>query len=194
MKKYRNLHNTQKFLVLGALCVIMLGGVSVFLLEKFNIINLFATNNPSVSSGAHTTSKAESAQEDFTGGNDRTVNQTNKNEGVVKDTGGEVSNIPPQSQWLVSSDKLITLYTTYKDSILKKGDAISGASSLPKIYFRLIDDVSGVIAQGTLTVIDGKFAGSFDFSTSGTNGRLDVFQASSDGVESSNIMVPVRFR
>jgi len=174
----------------------LLSFVILFMLVKTKVITLHSKNSSTAipETEAKTTSTAPSAQENFTGGDDRKGTSNNPNEGTVSDASGNSPSTPPQSQWVKSADGSITLYAPAKDATLTSGDSLSGASSLERVSFRLIDDVSGVIAQGSLSVVNGKFSGKFSFSTTGTSGRLDVFSASSDGVESSNIEIPIRYR
>lgn len=182
----------RKKLILAGL-VIAAVSLIIGLLETSGKINLIGKQQP-LGDDAHTTSSVPSAQADFTGGNDRQPASSDRNEGIVTDNDGQVSNTPPASQWTKSPDGQITVYSPAQNSILKKGDSLSGESRLQVVSFRLIDDVSGVIAQGSLSVVGGKFSGTFDFSTTATNGRLDVFYMSDDGVEKSNLEVAVRFK
>lgn len=177
-----------------AAVVIVVSILVVFTLEKFGVTNFYSVKPQTVETDdAKTTSTAPSAQEDFTDGSNREISRNEKNEGQVQDTSGNVASIPSQDQWSVSPNGAITVYSPAKSSIIKSGDLLSGSSSLPKVYYRLIDNVSGVIAQGSLSVINGKFSGNFNFTTTGTSGRLDIYNADADGVESSNIEIPIRF-
>lgn len=183
----------KQLLLFGAL--ILIGGLVVLFLEKRQIIDLYSKEPTAVNpSDAKTTSSAPTAQEDFTGGDERLIPENKKNEGTVQDTGGTASNNVDDSLWTNSADNMITVYSPAKNALVTNGSVLSGESKLPKVYFRLIDDVSGVISRGSLNVVNGKFSGTFDFSTTGTNGRLDIFNSASDGVESSNVEIPVRFK
>jgi hypothetical protein len=177
------------FLIAGAGLALL---VLLFVLEITHVINLYSKKQP-VATDAKTTSTAPTAQEDFTEGGERPIARSDKTEGIIQDTGGTAPSTD-QAQWSSSSDGAITVYMPAKNDLITSGGTLSGASNLSKVSFRLIDDVSGVIAQGSLTVVNGKFSGSFSFSTNGTNGRLDIFSAAPDGVESSNVEIPVRFR
>lgn len=168
-------------------------------LETSNTTNFFAkSNNKKVQNHqeekAKTTSDAPSAQEDFSEGTERDPNTTQAQEGTVVDNKGDISSIPPQNQWTTSASGVLTIYTPSKNSVLSNGNSITGKTTASNISFRLIDDISGVIAQGNLPVVKGNFAGTFNFSTEGTSGRLDVFTTDSQGVESNNVEIPVRFK
>lgn len=168
------------------------------LLETTNRVNLFPlsggdSSDKGLQDSAKTTSTLETAQNDFTGGTDRAPAQSNTNEGTVE-TNSSQSSVPDESQWSVSNSGLITVYSPSKNGLLSSGDALSGKSTLAKVSFRLIDNVTGVIIQGDLPVENGTFSGKFNFSTTATEGRLDIFSASPDGVEQNNVELPVRFK
>lgn len=142
------------------------------------------------------TSTAPTAQNDFSDGDDRRVPNHSKDEGseaIITDDQGNVESVPDKSTWTFSSSGEITLYLPAKNALISSGDKLSGQSTLKNVSFRLIDNVSGVIAQGQLNVVNGKFSGIFDFNTTATDGRLDVFGLKNDGVEFGNIEVPIRF-
>lgn len=143
---------------------------------------------------ANTTSTAATAQPDFNDGTEREAVVNNTNEGTVTDTSGNFSVDNGTEASLRSGDGKISLLVPTKDSIIRSSDAISGFSEYPAVSFRLIDDVSGVIARGELQVVDGKFSGEFNFSSNASRGRLDVFSANPDGTEESNLSVDIRFK
>lgn len=146
-------------------------------------------------SSAKTTSTLPTAQSDFSDGDNRKPSDNSSStEGTVKDTSGEIIVSIPEHLWSTSLSGLITVYSPIKNSLLRPGDTITGKATAPSVSFRLIDDVSGVIAEGRLTVNDGKFSGKFDFSTLGMEGRLDVFSTLSNGREENNIEIPVKFK
>lgn len=194
MPKYRSKTKTKRLLGLFLAALLLVALVAV--LEKKQIINLRGPDKKTTSADedAKTTSTAPSAQENFSGGGDRPVYSTDKNEGTVQDNSGNISSVPPKSQWIKSADSSITVYGPAKNSLVKNGESLSGSTSYSQVSFRLIDDISGVIAQGTLSVVNGRFSANINFSTTGTNGRLDVFGVKEDGTELSNIEIPVRFR
>lgn len=185
----------KKIFVPLILLVVAIGVFSA--LEASNKTHFFGDNHASEDKPkAQTTSDAPTAQEDFTGGDDRQPNtQTNTGgEGTVSSTNGNISSIPPQSEWTTSPSGAITVYSPAKNSLLTNGNTISGKATAAKVSFRLIDDVTGVIAQGELPVVNGNFSGKFNFSTTATSGRLDVFNTREDGVEINNVEIPIRFK
>ncbi len=142
---------------------------------------------------AQTTSKVPSAQNDFSSGSERSTATTDKIEGVVNDTEGRDIPETPSEQWTKSPDGSLVVHAPYSNKSLVAGDILSGASSGSRVSYRLIDNVSGQIAQGSLRVVDGKFSGVFEFSTKATEGQVDVFNQAPDGTETNNISIPVRF-
>lgn len=179
----------------GAIVFIVLAIVA---LEFGNIIDLYhphaATNmKPPV----QTTSTLPSAQSNFTNGDNdnnkdagNTLNE-NRSSATVSDTGGIPSS--DTSKPISSATGEITVYLPIKDATISSGQEISGTSSLPSVSYRLIDNVSGVIATGTLSVVNGNFSGKISFVTNATNGRLDIFGVKPDFTEFSNIEVPIRY-
>lgn len=176
------------FITVGVVLVLLIGA---FLIYKRG---QQAANESNQYPSAQTTSTAPTAQSNFSGGNDRPISDSNKNEGTVTDNEGNVGETPSQDQWTTSNSGQITIYMPAKDSVIKDGDKITGVSSLSTVNFRLIDDATGVIAEGRLNVVNGKFAGTFDFSTTATEGRIDVYSTRADGTEFSNIEIPIRFK
>jgi hypothetical protein len=146
-----------------------------------------------VSDNTETTSRQPSAQSTFTGAGKKEIVQSNSNEGVVTDTGGTISTLPPSSDWSSSTSGVITVYSPAKNSLLSSGQTLSGKSSAGRVSFRLMDSISGVIAQGSISVVNDKFSGTFSFATSAKDGRLDLFTTDSNGVESNGVEIPVRF-
>jgi len=185
------INNQKKFTLCKKLFIIasiLVGLALIFIaLEITDVIHFF--DKPV----SQTTSNEPSAQSDFNGGKERETIYSDKNEGVVKDTQGDVSTIPPESDWSSSTEGIISVYSPAKNSVLSSGKTLSGESTAGIISFRLTDNVSGMIAQGKISVINGKFSGVFDFKTTATEGRLDVFVADSNGIESSVVEIPVRF-
>lgn len=153
----------------------------------------FIIRDTNVDTTSQTTSEAPTAQSGFTEGDDREAGSTESNNAIVTDNNGDVGNTPDQNQWTTSPSGQITVYTPAQNATVKSGDKITGASKLSRVSFRLIDNINGEIAKGSISVVNGKFSGTFNFSTNANEGRLDVFGTNSDGTEFSNIEIPVRF-
>jgi len=176
-------------LVTTMVCIVAILATGYFIYDKDK-------TNEAMDSNAKTTSTAETAQSDFSGGNDRPIQEADneKGEAIISDNSGSISEIPNESNWTTSSSGEITLYAPSQNQLIENGYTISGKSTLPVISFRIIDDISGVISTGELSVVDGKYSGSISLSTSASGGRLDIFGTKEDGSEYSNIEVLVRFK
>jgi hypothetical protein len=150
-------------------------------------------------SPAQTTSTAPTAQSNYNGGSERptTTNSNTAANGAnntVTDNNGSSPTTTPSSSWSKSADgSSIVVYTPAANGLLTSGDSVSGTSTQPSVSFRLVDNLSGVIAEGKLTVVNGKFSGTFSFSTKATGGQVDIFNQAADGTESNNVAIPVRF-
>lgn len=201
MKTLKNLVKSKLFLVAAATILVVAGtGVA---LEKSGTTHFTSLSNkhlPKTSSDtskAQTTSKAPTAQSNYSGGNSgrqagNTLNE-NRGSGVVTDNEGVISSPPSQSTWTVSPTGQITVYSPAKNAVLTSGSIISGSSTLPIVSFRLIDNISGQISTGKISVVNGKFSGTASFNTNATMGELDIFGTKADATEFSNISIPVRF-
>lgn len=173
--------------------IVIISFLVLFALAAFAWVNLRSNDSPTVEK-AKTTSTAPSAQEDFTDGDNRQPVESSRNEGTLNDNNGTINQTPAQSQWTKSNDGNITVYSPSASGLLKSGSQLTGASHLNNVSFRLIDDVSGVIAQGSLKVTNGTYSGTFNFDTIASTGRLDVFTTNPDGSEASNVEVTIRFK
>ncbi len=197
MHKIRSSLHRHNRKLLVAIALVLIIFLVLFFMENKNIINLYDSKAPSEDETAQTTSTAPTAQDDFSAGNDRQPgNSINENDGSgeIVDNNGSIIAGTDTTDPIVSNTGQITLYTPKKNTIINSGVAVVGKSSLPTVSYRLIDSVSGVIAGGDLQVINGNFSGTLKFSTSATEGRLDIFAAHADGVEYSNIEIPLRLK
>lgn len=172
--------------------IILLGGIVIAIIERDHILDFLGVTK-STSDNTKTTSTEPSAQSDFTNGKERETTQTTKEEGTVTDSNGVIPTVAPKAEWSSSTDGVISVYSPAQNSILSNGQILSGESTANTVSFRLIDNISGLIAQGKIGVVNGKFSGIFNFETTGAEGRLDVFIADANGIESSIIEIPVRF-
>lgn len=145
---------------------------------------------------AHTTSTLPSAQENFTNATKRNVlqNDTTKNNVSVLDNKGAVQSTPQTPQWTVSKSGQITIYEPVNGQIISNNSLITGETTLPVVNYRILDDVSGMISQGQLSVVGGKFSASVNLSTNGAKGSIELYGADNSGKEFSNIRVPIRFK
>lgn len=193
----------KKFILIAIATVVVLGCLG-FAMEKNNVTHLTSISRKGPSKApvvdnpkAQTTSRAPTAQGDYSGGSSsrqagNTLNE-NRGSGIVTDNKGVVNTPSSQSTWTVSTSGEITVYTPAKDAVLTSGSIISGGSTLSVVSFRLIDNITGQISTGKISVVSGKFSGTATFNTNAKIGQLDIFATKADGTEFSNISIPVRF-
>jgi len=180
----------------------LLYGTLLVLATTLVLIGLYFYNNNSEEQRtnseqqeAKTTSTIPSAQEDFSSDSDRKAAERNeKGQASVNDAEGVLSELPSESQWVTSSNGEITVYGPAIDSLIISGASIIGESSLDQVNFRIIDSISGVLSQGSLQVVNGKFAGSLVFETNATKGRLDLYASKEDGSEYANVEIPILYK
>lgn len=197
--EYKNTNRKQKKYIIQS--AIVVGLVFVFSVWFFVFANSETTSNSESTQGpiAVTTSELESAQNDFIAvneGDDEKTPSTVVHSGgatVVDNNGIFTNESTGQSTWSTSSTGEITVYTPTQDSRFVSGSVIEGRTVLDEVNFRIIDDNTGVISQGVITAVDGRFSGTASFSTSGQNGRIDVFGIQSDGVEFSNVEIDISY-
>lgn len=144
---------------------------------------------------AVTTSKAVTAQNDYTSGEKHAVvSNTGSNTGGAIDTHGQDAQQSSGAQPVAGSSGSITLYQPAPGSTLRSGEVLSGEAKVPKVNYRLVDDEVGVIAQGQLDVVNGKYSGKLQFKSQGTTGKLDVFSFDpTTGAEVNNVEVKVNY-
>ena len=186
---------TKKRVIIFVASIVVIGA-SLAVLEKTHIINLYEKPPKGVDDGAQTTSTTPTAQSDYSDGDQRAVGNTepeNKGNGIVEDKKGTTSSETDPSTWTTSSTKEIVVHSPSKNKTVTSGTEISGTSTLTKVNFRLIDEVSGEIAQGQISVVNGKFSGTLNFTTSASTGRLDFYGTKADGREFSNVEIPLKF-
>lgn len=135
-------------------------------------------NNSSAGSSTQKTNDTSNSSRTIGGGND---------------TGGSSVANTPESQWVISKSGNITVKQPVANSKIASGATLSGSAKVDKVSFRLIDDKTGVIAQGTLSVVNGNFSGSLNFTPNSSTGRLDVFSTDAQGVELNEVQIAVSF-
>lgn len=93
-----------------------------------------------------------------------------------------------------SGDGRTTVYSPNDGSTITDGTVISGNTENESVFYRIIDNQSGVIGEGPLTVkSNGDFSGTVSISSSGSEGRLDIYSKDDVGREISEVYIDVRF-
>ena len=165
--------------------------IAIIIAISIIIISCFFKDKEAPSK-TETTSREPSAQSNFKNGQERQVLSSDKYEGSITNNSEYNNKITEKSDWSISKDDAITVYSPLKDSLFSSGDIVAGESTYEYVTLRLIDNISGVITEGRITCNDGKFSGKINFNTSAALGRLDIFFTDINGVESSTIEIPIR--
>ena len=182
--KNKNNIKHKKALIIGLIILAMLiAGVVLAI--------VFSKKNSDDS--AHTTSTAPAAQSNYTNGDSRenASSSTTTQGGATDNHGQSSSSSVDQTTWKTSDSGVITLKRPVSGSALKLGDELSGAAALDKIQYRLVDNAVGVIAQGSLSVVNGDFSGTLQFHAQSKTGLLVVFSFDSQGREINRVEIPV---
>lgn len=176
-----SLRNKKVIAGLAALTLLVVGGVLYY---------RHATRFDDVAS----TSTAPTAQTDYDQGEKRNSNSSGSvNQGGAVDTGG--TDVPTNVAGVSSASGLITVKSPAKDTVVATGSLLSGtANGLENVQYRVVDNTAGVIAQGTLKVVNGAFSGKFEFSPKGDTGKIDVFSLDPMGSEVNYVELAVRFK
>lgn len=180
-------------IILLLLVAVGLGFTAYFLFLKPDNATI---DDDNVEGSGITTSLQPTAQNEFEDGNDRNpVEPENEQPGtaIIIDNGGQITTELPEENWTYSDSGEITLYTPTTDDKLISGATVEGRSTLNVVNFRLIDNLTGVIAKGQISVKNGFFSGTLKFDTTASEGRLDLFGASIEGTEYSNIEIGINF-
>lgn len=185
----------KRLIFLFVLLVIILACVSfMYIRSNNNSDNKKTEHSNTDQANATTTSDQPSAQNNYSGGDQRDPGNTiseNRGTADVTDTGQPNNN---ETGGLTSSSGEITVFSPISNSVVGYNFTLSGKSSLSKISYRIIDNVSGMIATGELKTINNGFSGKINVKTTATEGRLDIFATKDDSTEYSNIEIPVRFQ
>lgn len=113
---------------------------------------------------------------------------TTRSIGGANDTNGSGSSSTPASQWTTSQSGEITVKQPVANDTIQDGAVLSGSAKVGQVYFNLIDDQVGVIAQGSLNVVNGDFSGTLHFTPHSTSGRLDIYSTTTPGGPELNLV------
>jgi len=122
------------------------------------------------------------------------ASNTGRSIGGGTDTKGRATASTSPSQWITAKSGDITVKQPPANAALQSGDVLSGTAKVGTVNFRLTDNSVGVISEGTLQVVSGKFSGKLGFTAHSSSGRLDVFSTNSQGVELNEIQIAVSFK
>jgi len=152
---------------------------------------LFHQNKP-VSNTSQTTNSNNSSTTDST---THTQSASSGSQGGAIDTGGTTTvTDAPQAGWTAATSGNIVVHSPANNSLLSTGDTIYGTALTDIVNYKLVDNDSGVIAQGQLSVVNGTFSGILMFRPSSNAGILKIFSYNqSTGAEENRVEITVRF-
>jgi hypothetical protein len=186
MNKQHRRSGAEKLLLGLLVIVIAVGGVLLWVRhhDKKNL-NL-ATSKSSQNPVKGATSKPTPHQA-------TTTNSNPTGQGGVVDKNGQTSgSLPPSSQWVASASGNITLQQPSPNTTVKSGDTLSGLAKVSSVQFILTDNSVGLIAQGNLNVVNGKFSGTLQFTPHAGSGKLEVYYPNpANGAEEDIITIDV---
>jgi hypothetical protein len=181
----RSFYGLSYKLVSAIIILVILAGLLYYFVFK---------NKPHVTTSLNPTISHLQASNPSSNSESRSSSQSNGvSQGTASDTHGQSSVGTSASQWTQSQSGLITVKSPSYGSTIKSGDQLAGSAQENQVQFRLIDDQAGVIAQGFLSVVNGNFSGTLNFTSHGSTGRLDVFTTGPAGDEVNEAQVPVKF-
>jgi len=180
-------NNRKPYILLIVLILVVAGG-SVFYYAKY-----YHHNKNMVADTASSKKPIEATPSKPTKTQVATTPATNPG-GSVNENGQTPSSLPPSSDWVSSSSGDITLQLPTENTTVETGDTISGTATVSSVNYILSDTSVGEIDQGTLPVVNGRFSGKMEFSTSAPSGTLQVYYANpSNGAEEDLVEINVNF-
>lgn len=122
------------------------------------------------------------------------TDNTPNNTGGATSQNVTTTSLPPSSDWVSSSNGDITLQEPSSGTVFESGDAIVGLAKVSTVQFILTDNAVGLIAQGNLNVINGKFSSTIQFTPHSNSGNLEVYYPNpSNGAEEDIVNIDVNF-
>ncbi len=143
--------------------------------------------------GTFSSNNKPANSEDVTTPKKSPTTNTTQNISGGTDTNGQSAATTNSSQWITSTSGNITVEQPIANTTIKSGVILSGVAEVDTVHFRLIDNSVGVISEGTLNVVNGKFSGNLNFTPHASGGQLDVFSTAPDGSELNEIEIAVNF-
>ena len=117
--------------------------------------------------------------------------------GDTDEHGAQVSNTPTNSSdWSISTSGLITVKLPSANGTFTSGDTIEGSAQSGPVFYTLIDNQEGEISQGEISVVNGNFTASVQFTHIASGGQLDVFNTTTgqyNGKQENVVQIPVNF-
>jgi|GEM_PF-1783418 len=193
----RKKHKAKKsILIVAAIAALLLGSGGVY----YYLVGLSSnqpdgssqntSNSPDISTGAKIDNELEEyAQKGGGSGQDNPNSPT----GGVVDTGGKDVDNKLSDKGIKSQSGKITLFSPTEGQDVSKSIDVKGTAEVAVVFYRIHDNSRGMIGNGKLSVVDGKFSGKLSVSTSAQSGTFEVYSFDSQGRETNHISVGVKF-
>lgn len=182
----RSTHNGMK-LLLGLFVLVLVAGGAILYVRHHDK----KSANLAVGHGSNATVKATPS----TPTQHKQSAENNTGQGGIIDQKGQTgSSLPPSSEWAASASGNIVLQQPVANSVVKSGDTLSGTAKVGSIRFILKDDSVGLIADGSLSVVNGKFSGKLEFTPHSKKGSLEVYYPNpKNGAEEDIVHINVNY-
>lgn len=150
-----------------------------------SVVDDTSTSEPNINKP---TSKEElDEKEEF---NENGPNTNTDGTGVVDSNG---SGDEPISDGVSSSSGNITLYSPSQGETLSSSIAVKGSAKVNSVYYRMKDNINGVIGQGELTVVNGTFGGELRIHTEASSGSFEIYSLDQQGREINHVKVNIKY-
>lgn len=184
--KIKSMKKVPKKVVITLVClVVVVGGVYIY------------WQSHRLKSDAVTSSSAASAQNDYKGDDRHTDDgQTDPvKQGGAVDNNGDTSSSSDTSKEIMSASGLLSVISPASGDTISTGATLRGtAKNSSEVQYRIIDNTVGVIGQGALKVVNGRYSGTLQFTPQASSGRIDIFTYNSNYQEQNNVQVQVQFK
>lgn len=179
---------SKKVLAVGIVVVLLIAGGLYLHFHNRNPKNLVNSKGSNTVTGS--TSKPTQHQEPTNGSS----SISGQSGGATDNNGQSTQSLPPSSQWVSSNSGNITLQLPSPNATIKTGDSLTGLAKVSTVQFVLTDNSVGMIAQGNLKVVNGKFSGTLQFNPHSSNGKLEVYYPNpTNGAEQDIVEINVNF-
>lgn len=185
-RKQSSQRNRRKMAMYGLLLLLMAGIVWLAWHHYRPKPKVSPVPTPTITSLPTTSSGSPEKNVSTPGGN---------NSGNATDNNGQANSpvTTSPSQWTQSQSGVIVVKQPGANSKISSGALLFGTAKASKVQYRLIDNQTGVISQGFINVVNNNFSANLNFTSHGSSGRLDVFTADDNGVESNEVQIGVSF-
>ena len=176
-----------KLLFVAVLVVLALGAIYYFHIQT--------NNQVSKQPPPKATIKQLPAQSSTNGQTSQPAGSSTAIQGTATDNAGKSPSAinTSSNQWVQSQSGVITLQQPISNETVAPGFVLNGLASVNSVSYTLIDSQIGVISQGIISVVSGKFSATVGFKSTSTTGRLDVYSTDPNGKEINEVQIPVNF-